>query len=157
MPRYIILHAAFACMAIVACMRVAALDERGAQAPVYTITAIDQHLRPALPRWLQRPVRVRAIADWCPADIPAGPAASERCMDMPPMLLDATDGTSPPLLLVQEAAPGPFSFLSRLLPSQAPRWGHVEVYRIQVVEIPFANNPCQRRPCYGARLATAWD
>jgi hypothetical protein len=164
MQRYAILHAAFAGLVITACAIVAGAHDSGAPVPVYSVAAIDRLLGSDLPRRLQQPVWVRAIAAWCVVDMTGGQAGGERCMDRPPMLVDPTAGAAAVLPLIPRPSPELSTWLSTLpvlshwlLQAQTPRWNQVAVYRMQLVQIPFTSMLCRRRPCYGARLTSTWE
>ena len=164
MRRYMVLLAGLTGMTFVVWAILALAHSGGVPAPVYSLAAIDRQLGPDLPRWLRQPVRVRAIAIWSSADMAGCSAGGRQCMVMPPLLVDASDGASVALPLIQERAPGlppllsDLPFLGQWLPRTAtPHWGRVAVYRVQVVQIPFDPMLCLRGPCYAARLANTWD
>jgi hypothetical protein len=164
MARHPVLLIAASGLALAACVVVAARHESRPPSPVYSVAGIDQHLGPNLPRWLQRPLRVRAIAVWSSADMAGCPARGGQCVVMPPLLVDSSDGTSAALPIVQGPPPQPLALL-RSLPflgqwlwrPQTPRWGQVAVYRIELIRIPFSPMLCLRRPCFAVRLASGWE
>ena len=134
---------------------------RTAAGPVYTVAALRAHLEEDQATWVDRPLRVRAIARACAAylrSVPSGP-----CQNWLPVLTDpaAADGTEPlPLPLAHGPVP-PLVALLRRLPfvgqvapaPQRPLWDALKVHHIQLHAVP-SGPPCQLG-CYEALLLEA--
>jgi hypothetical protein len=124
--------------------------------PVYTVAALRTHLAQDPEAWVNRPLRVRALAEICSTWL--GSVAASPCIDTQPVLADpAPTGVSLPL--AWGSAPPVVAFLRRLpllsavVPAaQAPRWGALAVYRVQVRALTCG--PAQP-PCYEALLLDA--
>jgi hypothetical protein len=124
--------------------------------PVYTVAALRAHLAQEPQAWVDRPLRVRALAGACTAwlEMPhEGP-----CLHWQPELMDPQD-EGEVLPLVSGPIPPPVAFLRRLpligdiAPGpQFPRWDGVDVYRVQVHALSCG---IHLPPCYEALLLDA--
>lgn len=127
--------------------------------PVYTVAALRAHLARDPDAWVDRPLRVRAVAGICtvwtawPGVGRAGP-----CMNWQPSLIDPHDDVEA-LPLASGPVPPLIAFLRRLpLPGytapapQQPRWDALGVYRIQLHAFSCSS---LLPPCYEALLLDA--
>jgi hypothetical protein len=130
-------------------LAVAALARRPVQGPVYSVAQVEAQLARAPERWVGRTVRVSGVA-W-----PCLGWAYRPCLIHVPLLADAdarvglalARQTAHPLLAVVQALP----LVGRLVPpEQAPRWGVLASYRVQIRAVPRA--ACTYWPCYEALL-----
>jgi hypothetical protein len=134
------------------------LPERG---PVYAVAALQTHLAHEPAAWVNRTVRVRAIAN---ADGCSRWSSAERptCLEWQALLFDPgadakarplplARGPVSPLLVALRRAP----FLSRLAPSpQKVVWDATATYRIRLRAVPC--RPGGSAPCgYAALLLDA--
>jgi hypothetical protein len=128
---------------------------------VYTVAALQTHLTHEPAAWVNRTVRVRAIAN---ADGCARWSSAERptCLEWQALLFDPrleanvrplplARGSVPPLLVALRRAP----FLSQLAPSpQTVVWDTAATYRIRLRAVPC--RPGGRATCgYAALLLDA--
>ena len=126
--------------------------------PVYTVAALRAHLAEHPEAWVDRPLRVRALADIC-SDWYVWAAGVTICIATQPVLADL-DGDGQPLPLAWGSAP-PLAEVLRRLPllkavmpaPQEVRWDTHAVYRIRLREVPTPS--CSHPPCYEAVLVDA--
>ncbi|HWE64278.1 MAG TPA: hypothetical protein VHB98_21410 [Chloroflexota bacterium] len=144
---------------VLGAMMLAQVTSRMRGGPIYTVAALRAHLAQDPAAWMDRPLRVRAIAAICRAWLSL--AHASPCVNWQLALTDpgADDGAEalplasgpvPPLVellrrlpLIRIVAPAP----------QQPRWDAIAVYRIQLHAL--ACGPAQQPPCYEALLLDA--
>jgi hypothetical protein len=128
--------------------------------PVYTVAALRAHLAHDPAAWLDRPLRVRAMASVCPAWDEA--AHGSPCQTWVPALSDpsVTDGAEALPVVATPASPL-VAFLRRLpligsvLPApQQPRWDSLGTYQIQLHAVA-CDLKAQQSCYYYARLPDA--
>jgi hypothetical protein len=134
--------------------------DRTGDGPVYTVAALRAHLAHDPAAWLDRPLRVRAMASVCTAWNAA--THVRPCQTWGPTLTDPGGAYGAEALPVV-AAPAPplVSFLRRLpligsvAPApQQPRWDSLDTYQIQLHAVVCDLKAL--RPCYYyARLLDA--
>lgn len=134
--------------------------DRPADGPVYPVAALRAHLARDPGVWVDRPLRVRAIAiDLCAAW--TGMAHIPSCLNRQPALIDpgAPMGMEA-LPLASGPVPPPVAFLRRLpligqvAPApQRPRWDTIAVYRIELRAVPCG--AAEQPLCYEALLLDA--
>jgi hypothetical protein len=134
-------------------------DQR-AGGPLYTVAALRAHLAHDPAAWLDRPLRVQAVASVCTTWDEA--AHGRPCLTWGPALTDpgVTDGAGA-LPVVAAPAPPLVSFLRRLpligsvLPApQQPRWDSLGTYHIQLHAVA-CDQTAQQSCYYYARLLDA--
>jgi hypothetical protein len=135
-------------LALISCLLIAITVVPGSQVshgPVYTVARVHAGLAHHPDAWVGRTVWVRGVAWYC-LGWAYGP-----CLVRSPLLSDpGVDGglafASPPansLLALVRAMP----LVGRLLPPrQAPRWGVLAAYRVQIHAVPLVS--CSYWPCY---------
>jgi hypothetical protein len=129
---------------------------RTASGPVYTVAALRTHLAQDPEAWVDRPLRVRAIAGACAAWL--GLPHDGPCLHWQPELIDPQD-VGDALPLVSGPVPPPVAFLRRLpligdiAPApQHPHWDGMDVYRVQLHALSCGMH---QPPCYEALLLDA--
>jgi hypothetical protein len=118
----------------------AALGSRPHQEPVYGVSALRAHLEQDPAAWLNRPLRIRAVAERCAAWVgtPGTP-----CLDAQPTFLDAQAADSASYLRLGWASPSSLRAvlrrlpaIGRLIPAAPPiRWGIPAVYNAELVAL----------------------
>jgi hypothetical protein len=144
----------------IGCVRAGHAAERP---PVYSVRMLRAALAQAPEPWAGRTLLVRGVVKGCPYLRP-GPCAS-----WPPALTDPAEAASPPdaelLPLAWGSAPPWVAFLRRLpllsavVPAaQAPRWGALAVYRVQVraLRCGAAQSPCYEALLLDAKASSQW-
>jgi hypothetical protein len=128
--------------------------------PVYTVAALRTHLAHDPAAWLDRPLRVRAIASGCTAWDKAAHVRS--CLTWGPALTDPGGAYGAEALPVVAAPAPPLVSFFRRLPligevapaPQQPRWDSLGTYYIQLHAVA-CDLKAQRLCYYYARLLDA--
>ena len=140
-------------------LAVPALGGREDQGPVYSVAALNTRLARDPEAWAGKIVRIRAIAEPCPAW--GSPHSPLHCTTIRPDLVDLNGpDLSEPLLLVVSPEDRLLTLihqvpiLSRIVPPvPAPRWEDLRTYRVRLRAAPAGS--CSSPPCYEAVLVDA--
>lgn len=162
--RRLVFALVFVVLAPLSVILLARAADQATSSPVYTVAALRADLARQPAAWLDRPLRVRAIARRpfrgqarplrvlqiaAACSEALAPAQASPCLLLQPDLIDPgaqDDASALPL------TPGPLSplvallhrvpFIDAVAPmSQEPRWGALAVYRIELHALPCSSAP----------------